>query len=1012
MDSFFLTVVNMSLTGSIAILAVLLVRLLLKRVPKLFSYLLWIVVLFRLICPFALSTRVGLPQVMINNQGTSIPTAFQTTEPTNGMEDHTNLGQQNQQILNQNHMVSNKNEMNEVQTAQNISSWNRMVMVAEYVWMIGVLILLLYSLVSYWHLKQILKDACFVDSNIFELEKLPTPFVLGFIKPCIYLPMGITGEERKYILAHERMHIKRGDYLVKLIGFLAATLHWMNPLVWIAFLCMSKDMEMSCDEAVIRNFGIEIKKKYSTSLLHMAMPQKRINMAPLAFGEGNVKSRIQNVLKYKKAGIGILTLCGCILGVVILILTTNRTTPENQIRMSRVGETGVDNSSILQEHRLNAEAKSYMLFSVAIADGQEVERTVIASGNITDENRNGDLNISFQYMTEEDPRLTITATENSNSQSKTFFLSDYTMRAGNIMWDHEPYHDIATNVAYLLTAEYIGSKKTTAIEAFDCEDLVNDEATWDFAMEQSTDAGVSMFMMYYVIFDKNIEELSIEPENFPLHITTGDTTVDEPVLNSSDEELTLIESQITKWAQAFCDRDGEVIISMLSDEVKEQMSESGMLEVVDGSAAASFGTSSPWPMESDNAYRIININAAENKAEILYYAITSDPHVSVGQEEISYTIEDEEFVIVSEELKYLDHISSFEEYQIAYPDEIIDNTNMDYESNGMGQALNDHALLSSSYFYSDLFQPDTAAINLLNLNSEEVQVNWGYLDDGSDDVFAQLVFDKTNDTITIKMIQPYGSEGIWIPKNMKSSENVIGKDAMERFMEIPWDEIEAGNLKFTGDILTNREIQCIGEIPEYQIKLFGYGDDEFWGEGVAIQIGDDVNYFDWNYMSTRILPPSVYWKDSERQLQAALKIYAGTGVAAEELHILQQYETGHLSDYVFALEDYSKLLSETIDYEYDQNTKRLQLIDSSSHTVLAEIENVDAPDGISELELGMISSFLLGDQIILQVETGYIPNGSLIAEYENMPVFHFPVMCEYDENEILQFSLGKPEVAQ
>ena len=369
-------------------------------------------------------------------------------------------------------------------------------------------------------------------------------------------------------------------------------------------------------------------------------------------------------------------------------------------------------------------------------------------------------------------------------------------------------------------------------------------------------------------------------------------------------------------------------------------------------------------------------------------------------------------MIIDEDIDYLDHIGIVEEYRTAYPEENIDETMMDYGYNGMGQTLNENALLSSSNFYQNLFQPDTAAMSLLNLDENEVETSWGYLDDGTDDVFVQLLFRDANETIAIMMVQPYGSEGIWIPKNMKSTENSVKKDVLDRFMEIPWDEIEARNLKFTGDILSHNEIQCIGEIPEYQIKLFGYGDDEIMGEGVAIQIGNDVNYLDWYYMSTRSLPPSVYWKNSERQLQVALKIYTGTGAAAEELHILQQYETGNLTDYTFALEDYSKLLSELIDYKYDLNKKKLQLMDFSSHTVLAEVENVDAPNGIEELELGMISTFLLGDQITLQVETGYFPKGAPIAEYENMPVLQFPVICEYDENQILQFSLGKPEVVK
>ncbi len=235
-------------------------------------------------------------------------------------------------------------------------------------------------------------------------------------------------------------------------------------------------------------------------------------------------------------------------------------------------------------------------------------------------------------------------------------------------------------------------------------------------------------------------------------------------------------------------------------------------------------------------------------------------------------------------------------------------------------------------------------------------------------------------------------------------------NVLERFKSIPWDEIEARNLKFTGEFSNHSEILCIGEIPEYQIKLYGYGDEEIYGNGVAIQIEDDVNYFDWNYISPRSLPPSVYWNDTEKQLQVALKIYTGTGAAAEELHVLQQYETGHLEDYVFELNDYSTILEERIGYKYIESEQKLQLLDLQENTVLTEIENMNAPAGIESLELGMISTFILGDEIILQVSPGYYQHGMPIAEYENMPMINIAVIVEYDKNDMIEFNLGTPEI--
>ena len=416
MDHIFLTVLNMSLTGSIVIIVVLLIRVLLKRAPKVFSYLLWLIVLFRLICPFALSTSFGLPQVLVQNQISLNSNSDQSTQNT-GQSNRIVTNAAPGEIVHQNDLNATIEENINSSVTGNNSVQNRItsiaISIADYVWKLGIIILIIYSIVSYRRLKQKLTGAILICENIYELKKLPTPFVLGLFKPSIYLPTGIAGEEREYILAHEKMHIRRLDYIVKLIGFLVVILHWMNPLVWISFICMTKDMEMSCDEAVIRSFGTEIKKEYSSSLLHMAMAQRGFGIAPLAFGEGNVKERIKNVLKYKKTGIGILAICVGILLFVTIILTTNRADSSNQMESS-VGE-----------------------------------------------------------------------------------------------------------------------------------------------------------------------ELTAESDKFPVHVTTDDatenTTVDE-LLDSSDENLTLLKSQTDKWAQAFCDRNSETIISLLSDEVITQLEEAGKIK--------------------------------------------------------------------------------------------------------------------------------------------------------------------------------------------------------------------------------------------------------------------------------------------------------------------------------------------------------------------------------------------------------------------------------------------------
>jgi beta-lactamase regulating signal transducer with metallopeptidase domain len=172
--------------------------------------------------------------------------------------------------------------------------------IGAYIWILGIIALLMYSLVSILQLKRQLKSAQLIEQNIFEAGNLRTPFILGFIRPKIYLPIGLSKEERNYIILHEQTHIQRKDHIIKVLAFLILSIHWFNPLVWIAFMLMSTDMEHSCDERVLKEMDEEIKKPYADSLLSLATGRHILNGSPLAFGEGNVKGRIINVLNYKK----------------------------------------------------------------------------------------------------------------------------------------------------------------------------------------------------------------------------------------------------------------------------------------------------------------------------------------------------------------------------------------------------------------------------------------------------------------------------------------------------------------------------------------------------------------------------------------------------------------------------------------------------------------------------------------------------------------------------------------
>lgn len=291
-------ILNMSLTAGIVIVLVLVARLLLRKAPKIFSYALWAVVLFRLVCPVSFSSEfslVGLFNPPASSASNGIYSRINYI-PTNIV--HTEFPQVNLAVPGVSQAINHILPQGGEQTAADPLAFP--LSIATVLWMLGIAAMLIYSAVSLIRLRQKLVGAVCMRDNIYLADHLSTPFVIGVFRPRIYLPSTLPEQEQSYIILHEQTHIRRLDHIVKMIAFLALAVHWFNPLVWVAFVCAVKDMEMSCDERVLKQMGGEIKGAYSTSLLSLATERQLINGSPLAFGEGNIKGRIKNVLNYKK----------------------------------------------------------------------------------------------------------------------------------------------------------------------------------------------------------------------------------------------------------------------------------------------------------------------------------------------------------------------------------------------------------------------------------------------------------------------------------------------------------------------------------------------------------------------------------------------------------------------------------------------------------------------------------------------------------------------------------------
>ena len=571
MNQIFLELLNNAVISSILIIAVMITRVCIKKAPKWITCVLWGLVAIKLVLPFHIESMLSL-----------VP----SSEPIPVDIEYQSVPQIESGVTVINNVVNPVLESNF--TSSEVASVNPMqvvVSVASIVWMIGVVILCLYLFISYLLLRKRVEASQNAFENVYLCDDVSSPFILGIIRPRIYLPSGMEQGTIECVLEHEKAHLKRFDHIWKPLGFVILTVYWFNPLCCIAYVLLCKDIEFACDEKVTKDKDKVWKATYCQALLDCNAKRRIITACPVAFGEVSVKDRVKSVLNYKKPAFWII--------VVAVVL------------------------------------------SAAVA-------------------------VCFMTSPKSDADVTETDVD---------------------------------------------------------------------VMETNAD------------------------------VNTGDVREESEDIGEIDGTATLTAE---KWAQAFCDGDGTAIVSMASQEVIEQFESMEVLERHGDNVYFSFGSSPmlAWP-DGIIPYQIVSQDDVNHTVDILYYAWTSDPHVSVWREQITLEPDADQYIISREKLTYMDDISTAEEFLSAYPFGIRDTLMCYYEGNSLGEALNSNALLSSGNYYKDLFDPATAVYDLLNIGNKGNMRTEVETSGDKDSCGVKISF--PDGIINISMCRPYGENGIWVP---------------------------------------------------------------------------------------------------------------------------------------------------------------------------------------------------------------------------------------------------------
>lgn len=603
MERIFPEVLRLSMLAGAMVPAVLLIRLLLGKAPKSLRCVLWMLVGIRLMVPFSIKSAFGLfpergslADGMTGGQSEQADAFLQGA----GVDPAASAGAGAKEAPAPPEKSGDTG--NGAATAQ-AGDLRMALRIGSAIWFFGTLFMAGYFFHSWFKIRACVRMASMEEYlledravRIYRCGEIETPFLFGVMHPRICVPSSMDRKELPYIVRHEMAHRRRGDHLVKPLSFFLLSVHWFNPLIWVAFKMLCRDMELACDEMVIRDMKGKDRKAYARALLNSSVWKEKAATCPVAFGELSVKERVRNILNYRKPTVWTVCLGAALCAVLLLC-----------------------------------------------------------------------------FMTQKKPR------------------------GQRILLTNEP-------------------EQTQSVG----------EAEGEEAAEQGVEA--------------------------------ADT--------ETQEDFTALGSRafVESWAEAFCSRDGRALAALCARKLSEIFREGETVITLEGDGPG-FGWSSPWPWDGEADYRIMSLT--DTDARILYYAWTSDPHVTVWEEKLTFHSRDGRFLMDSSELDILDNICTGEEFYRAYPGGVINGTRMDYLTNEAGEALNDNAMENRD-FYEPLFAPDTAARFLLNmLNNEgkvEISVEKGEGGQDAGEVRVSVSFILDHEEASVTMVRPYGEDGIWIPQ--------------------------------------------------------------------------------------------------------------------------------------------------------------------------------------------------------------------------------------------------------
>lgn len=612
-----------------------------------------------------------------------------------------------------------------------------------------------------------------------------SPCLFGLIRPRILLNWKVKENQELYgqVLRHELVHYRQKDHIWTFLRILLCVVYWWNPLVWLGAVCSREDAELSCDQRATRGMNNREKKEYGMALL-LLLQQTRTRPAILygatsMHGQGNsLKRRIESITRNTRTRKWVMFPV-CLLLIVSLAAGCSMPSADSWIGMDWVYGEGPEGeswqTSTEYQYDFKEDMASWLFYYEIYDQGELVKRRAWAYGSLED-SRKGTQSIVVEYTDMQDPGAYAAKETGENTELTLSLPFDTALQhTDSSILDESGKRQVSAGADLVLLADYWEKQEVDQAAPEDetdsqqgssvpsCQDLTGKSEEEKTELLAGNDRAV---LIHLVLSELPGNELAAQYEA----LDTSDTSAGD-----GQDEWNEGEVLAHAWADAFCERDGNTIYDLASEKVRTQMQEETLMDVLED-GTVTFGWSSPWPgMFTDEGYNILFVD--EYGAEILYYAAVSDPHVTVWREQLGFERENGELKVTSSNLRFLDDISTSDEFFLAYPGGEITGTEMDYAANGLGVYLNQNAMEQTDMEnYQLLKDPYLAVCSLLNLGRpwnedtegfpRKVSISMANIDGRN---IAQITFLEEQTTVEVQMVQPWGEDGIWIPETSSVS---------------------------------------------------------------------------------------------------------------------------------------------------------------------------------------------------------------------------------------------------